>query len=314
MKMASWIIVVYMLSALCWWTFLLYSKNEIIFNQQMALFEYQENTNPTSITNVQDTYTSQRRMILAEGFMFGAAMICGVFYLRIGYKKSIRNTRKQNNFLLSVTHELKSPLASIKLAFETIKRRTLKPDQYKLISENGITEVDRLHKQLENMLTATSIDHHYKVQRSVISFQDLIDTIKHRRKYTVGENRVELILGVENPNKTVEVDIRGVIEISNNLIENALKYSEDQVKFIMSQNGNLVRLTVKDIGPGISEAEKKNVFSRFYRIGNEETRNSQGTGLGLFIVKHIVQRNDGKIEIINNRPKGSIFIAELKIA
>ena len=277
----------------------------------MILTELSE---PSKNDALEAEHKKQKLMIIGEGIVFGFALIVGVSYLWIIYRKDLKNTEKQNNFLLAVTHELKSPLASIKLAFETIKKRNLQREQYQTISTNGIVEVDRLHKQLENILDATSIDQKYYIHKSTVNLFELVEFIKNQRLNSIGESRVEYTILNEMPGVDFEIDIDGVMKICKNLIENAIKYSDEKVQVIFQQLNDLLIIKVIDDGNGIPEEEKVNIFRRFYRIGNEETRNSEGTGLGLFIVKQIVKKNDGRISLHNNQPKGSIFTVELKLS
>ncbi len=311
MKWAPWIIVVYMLAALCWWTYLLYSKNEVIYQQQMAIMLLQNNQDQANIAMIQDDYLRQKTMIVGEGIVFGIALISGIAFLYAAYRKTLKYSQRQNNFLLSVTHELKSPLASIKLAFETIKKRALKVEQNQMISENGITEVDRLHDQVENILMATSIDQQYTVQLQETTLTSLIEEIKIKRHNRPMENRITYSFD-GNQNSSFKVDMHGCFLICDNLLGNALKYSQEDVTLNLKKNSDSLEIRVSDHGPGIEEKEHKNIFSRFYRIGNEETRRSKGTGLGLYIVKRIVDKNNGSIQLANNTPTGTIFTIEIQ--
>jgi len=312
MKWAPWVIVVYMLAALCWWTYLLYNKNEVIYQQQQSIFLLSEEVDSEFKMEVQDTYERQKQMIIGEGLVFTFALISGLFYLWLVYKRNLKNSERQNNFLLSVTHELKSPLASIKLAFETIKKRNLTVEQNNKISENGIYEVDRLHRQVENILSVNAIERRYYVKRASSTLSELLELIKTSRMYAPGESRVQYVLKGEE-STPFKVDIDGVLRIIDNLVNNAIKYSHGEVECILQLGNEILEIIIKDQGEGIPEKEKKEIFKRFYRIGNEETRNSKGTGLGLYIVKTIVYKNGGHIKVENNTPKGSIFTAELKI-
>ncbi len=316
MKWAPWVIILYMLAALCWWTYLLYNKNEIIFQQQEAIFYLSDEQNQAFRAEVKDTYERQKIMIISEGIVFTLALISGLFFLWVGYRKNLKNSENQNNFLLSVTHELKSPLASIKLAFETIKKRNLNFEQNSAISENGIYEVDRLHRQVENILSVNAIEQRYFVNHVETTVPELINLIQTSRMYAPGESRVTYsILGEQSESpKKIHIDMEGVQRIADNLINNALKYSQDEVacSFEIVEDSFIIR--VKDTGEGIPKEERKHIFKRFYRIGNEETRSHKGTGLGLYIVKTITQKNKGDISISDNTPKGSIFTAELKMA
>lgn len=304
--------MIYMLAALCWWTFLLYSKNQIIHDQQIALLSLTESVDTNTLANVQDEYHRQKRMIIGEGIVFGLALIAGVSFLYGAYKKTLIYSQRQNNFLLSITHELKTPLASIKLAFETIKKRKLKPEQNASISSDGIVEVDRLHKQVENILTATSIDQSYVPQFEKSNLKDLLNEIIQNRKLRPDEERVSYEMDGDLK-KEFYTDIYGCLLVTENLLGNALKYSEEDVYLRLKLKKKNIVISVIDRGIGIDDLETKNIFKRFYRIGNEETRKSKGTGLGLYIVQRIVEKNKGQVTIEKNTPKGTIFNVEIGI-
>lgn len=295
-----------------WWTFLLVRKNNIIYTQQKEFITLTDNVSAQSNKQIDKEYFRQNIMIISEGIVFGLALISGISYLWIAYKRDLKNTARQNNFLLSVTHELKSPLASIKLAFETIKKRNLERHQNQDISKNGIIEVDRLHKQLENILDATAIEQNYYVDFINTNLTMLLDDIIDTRKNAIDESRVIYQVDKSSDTKSeFKIDVNAVRKICKNLIENALKYSKDNVEFNLAKKNNKLIISVSDTGPGIPDDEKDNIFKRFYRIGNEETRSSTGTGLGLFIVNQLVKKNNGQISLSNNSPSGSIFKIEL---
>lgn len=316
MKWAPWVIILYMLAALCWWTYLLYNKNEVIFQQQEAIFYLTDEQNEAYRDQVKGTYERQKMMIIGEGAVFTLALISGLFFLWVGYRRNIKNSESQNNFLLSVTHELKSPLASIKLAFETIKKRNLSFEQNSTISENGIYEVDRLHRQVENILSVNAIEQRYFVKHVETTAVELLKLIQTNRMYAPGEDRVHYsILGERSESlKKINIDMEGVMRIADNLINNAIKYSQEEVICEIEILDDTFVISVKDTGEGIPTEERKQIFKRFYRIGNEETRSHKGTGLGLYIVKTITDKNNGDIYITDNSPKGSVFRAELKMA
>ena len=103
--------------------------------------------------------------------------------------------------------------------------------------------------------------------------------------------------------------------IFSNLFENAVKYSGEDLKIelSLSQVGNTANVIIKDNGIGISDEDKLRIFDKFYRVGNEETRKTKGTGLGLFIVNYLVKTQDAQIDVYNNSPKGSIFELRFKV-
>jgi hypothetical protein len=120
------------------------------------------------------------------------------------------------------------------------------------------------------------------------------------------KRKVELNI---EPNVFMEIDRTSFPSIILNLFENAVKYSPDDSTITLAlkrQNGKIV-LSLADEGLGISDEEKKNIFQKFYRVGNEDTRKTKGTGLGLFIVNYLVQQHNGLVSVKNNTPKGSVF-------
>ena len=111
------------------------------------------------------------------------------------------------------------------------------------------------------------------------------------------------------PNVFFSIDKTTFPSIILNLFENAVKYSPENslIKIILKEQGNGVILSVSDEGAGITDAEKQNIFKKFYRVGNEETRKAKGTGLGLYIVKYLTEKHNGTVFVKNNTPKGTIF-------
>ncbi len=112
-----------------------------------------------------------------------------------------------------------------------------------------------------------------------------------------------------------EGDPVGLTSVVTNLVENAVKYSDpgEHIKIELEKTNNNIFITVADTGQGIAERERENVFRKFYRVGNEETRSAKGTGLGLYIVKQIVEQHEGKISVIDNKPQGSVFRVEMPL-
>lgn len=289
--------------AIVWWTVLLYRNNETIFELRREL----ANT-PIELNKIQRIYDVQKKMIFGEGLFIMAALATGVLLIRRSYKREIKNTKGQSNFLLSVTHEFKSPLAGIKLALETLKKRKLNPEQTFQITESALTETNRLGRLVENLLNATSIEHNYMPVMRETNIDFILDAIKKRN--LVHKDRVEYV-NLNHSSNHFRIDIDGIVLIGDNLIENACKYSKENVILNMWLENNYCHIQVVDKGIGIPTNEHKNITKRFYRIGSEETRKSKGTGIGLYIVKKVIVANKGQLSIKGNQPKGTIF--EIKI-
>ena len=247
-------------------------------------------------------------MVVGEGVVFLSLLIIGAFRLKKAIRDELALNKQQKNFLLSVTHELKSPLSSIKLSLQTILKRDLNKEQERSLIHNSLQDIERLDDLVGNMLMATRIENKsYSFPKEKLNFSNTVaEAIKQININLQGKR--EISASIEN-NIMINGDQFALLAMVNNLIENALKYSPDDSKVFvcLEKNNNQLTLLVEDNGIGILENEKGKIFQKFYRSGNENTRNTKGTGLGLFIVKQVIDNHNGTIHIKNNRPKGSIF-------
>ncbi len=247
-------------------------------------------------------------MILGEGSMFLVILVVGAIYFHRLLLKEKYIQSQQRNFLLSVTHELKSPLASIKLYLQTILKRDLDKEKREQFIQSSIDDIGRLDDLVENMLLASKIENRsYSFPKEEFDFSGLLNTMVNRLKINVQGKR-EVIAEIEE-----HIDIMGdrfaLGSMVNNLFENAVKYSEDQSRVIiqLKKENDKIKLMVCDEGCGIADADLEKIFQKFYRAGNEMTRKTKGTGLGLFIVQQVVNNHSATISIKKNLPKGTCF-------
>ena len=247
-------------------------------------------------------------MILGEGTVFIFIFIIGVYYMHKAIKGERKLHTQQKNFLLSVTHELKSPLASIKLYLETILKRDLDPEQKSSFLKNSLKDIERLDDLVENMLIATKIENQsYTFPKEQFNFSQLVNSVAERLQLHTCNSQV--IKASVQPFIFLNGDKFALTSVVTNLIENAVKYSPpcEEVKVSLKQKGDQIFFTVTDLGIGINDQEKSRIFEKFYRVGSEETRKTKGTGLGLFIVKQVLDKHQALIKVRNNNPSGTIF-------
>jgi signal transduction histidine kinase len=249
-------------------------------------------------------------MILGEGSVFVFIFFVGAYSLHSSIKKERKLQEQKKNFLLSVTHELKSPLASIKILLQTIQKRHLTKDQMLDFIGKSLMDIERLDDMVENMLLASKIDNRsYTFPKAEFSLSVLVDSIVNRLQLTKCEGTQQIIDAEIEPKIEITGDKFALTSVVTNLIENAIKYSgpcETVGVKLFSKEGK-VFLQVADHGIGIADNEKTRIFERFYRVGSEDTRNTKGTGLGLFIVKEVLDKHEASIKVKDNRPVGSIF-------
>ncbi len=318
MRLLSNIVIAYMLVAFAWWSVLLFVKNRDAFNAKSEYLQIvmvaEGNVDTREEFYKSDIYKSlakeyerQEWMIFGEATFFIISLILGIWLINRGYRNAMFAAQQRRNFLLSITHELKSPIASIRLAFETIFRRDLDKEKVNMLSTSGIKESDRLNDLVNNLLLAAKVESAYQpVMESLdlnLLFTETIDRLTE--KYPSANLSLEFNLNEGE----FEGDDFGIRSIVINLIENAIKYSPDpaNVELETGIDDNQLFLYIKDEGYGIPPSERKRIFDQFYRIGNEDTRRAKGTGLGLFIVQRVVNAHDGKINVLSNSPKGTRF-------
>lgn len=250
--------------------------------------------------------TRRMFMILGEGMVFFLILILGIWKLRSSIKKELRISRNQNNFLLSVTHELKTPIASSKLYLQTLQKHSLDPEKHDEILRKALQENQRLEKMIDNILNASRLE-----SRKLVLHTEKLDAsafvtsiVERYRKYAP-EAQFETAIPEDIQTQADPFILETIL---NNLIENALKYAGTAgpicVEMVKDQH---LHILVKDQGPGIPAQHQKDIFKKFYRLGNEDTRTQKGSGLGLFIAAEFSRLHKGQIKYHANQPKGAIF-------
>lgn len=247
-------------------------------------------------------------MIVGEGSVFLFVLCLGGYYLYRSLHKERDMYNQQNNFLLSVTHELKSPVASVKLYLQTMLKHELEHKKQQEFIRNALQDIERLDDLVENVLIATKIENRsYSFPKEDFNFSELVSGIVTRMHHNT-RDRCRLVTGLQE-NVMLYGDRFALSLAVSNLIENAVKYSKNGclVEIALKQEADQVRFSVKDNGVGIADREKDRIFRKFYRVGNEETRRTKGTGLGLFIVKQVLDNHAATIWVKDNEPRGTVF-------
>lgn len=245
-------------------------------------------------------------MVIGEGLVFFFILMLGLWKIRASIQKEMKMSKRQNNFLLSVTHELKTPLTSNKLYLQTLlKRKNLDRNQQEEMLVQAITENKRLEDMIENILTATRIENH-RLQLNIDEYNLSQEMTRITENWS--KSRVPVQLSIEG-NIITKVDLFIIETVLHNLLENALKYAGDQatIEVYLRREKNTITWGVKDNGIGIPQEMKGDIFKKFVRIGNEETRAQKGTGLGLYIVKSLLVFHGDSIQYLPKKPNGAHF-------
>jgi len=306
-----YLLVAYVFVQFFWWTYLLLDLNReaLALREQLLISEAFDDAEVKRIrAEYQDRVRSRNWMIAGEGAVFVLLMVFGIMRVRNTFKKESELNARQKNFLLSITHELKSPIASSRLQLETLLKRELPREKQQELVANALADTERLNKLVENILLAARIDNKsVEAHREDTAISELLGEI------------AEQVRMIYLPRQRMETDIAGGVRLMTdktyfhsivfNLLENAIKYSPSGslIRIMLREDQNRVTLSVADEGPGIPADEKERIFGKFYRIGNEETRSAKGTGLGLYIVKNLAEKLGASVSVKDNTPGGAVF-------
>lgn len=313
------LLLAYIIAAIIFWERSLQKLNGQIYAQQVLTLRSQvDSARAPTVYNeqmalLQNKLKMRTTQYVAEGTTFLVVILIGAAVVYRSLQRRIMLSRQQNNFMLSVTHELKSPIAGIKLNLQTLERRQLDDEKKELLINRSIKEADRLNDLCNNMLLTSRIEgRQYKPSIEIFDLSGLVeetvDEFAGRYSRMIQE---DIMPGcrIKGDKTTLEMAV-------NNLIENAIKYSPEEkpITVRLDKKKDCVVLQIIDEGPGIPDSEKRNVFNKFYRIGNEESRKAKGTGLGLYLTNKIILQHKGRITIKDNTPSGSMFEISLPAA
>jgi signal transduction histidine kinase len=306
-------LLLYTIAALVWWGILLHQQNSQIMalQQQVLVLRHREGMTDASFAQEAALISRERRLrnlqYLGEGSTFLLIILLSAGFVFQAMRRQIRFGRQQQNFMAAVTHELKSPIAVIRLNTETLQRHTLDDERRSRIYENTLGELNRLNQLCNNMLLASQFDsRQYHLTRETV---DLSALVGHIAVESAGRLRHHRLESSVQEGVLVSADVFMLQIAIHNLLDNAAKYAPSGTTIFLGlkEEHAEVSIRVADEGPGIPAAEKGRIFSRFYRVGNENTRRSKGTGLGLFLTSKIVRQHGGRIAVLDNKPKGTIF-------
>lgn len=256
--------------------------------------------------------------LLVLGALSFVLIITVLVLFVISLARGIIEVRKQDTFIDSVTHELKSPLASLQLCLETLGREGLETDAREKLRTMMLDDVDRLRAFIDDVLEANRLSYARAgmLNLSDISLRELTEDCAHAVRVRHRLSPEEVIIDVD-PGLVVSTDRAALGIVVKNLIDNAAKYSTRPAHVEVlgrSEADGKVLLEVRDAGIGIDQKNLKRVFHRFYRVEDQEVRERRGTGLGLFVVWALVKQLGGRVQAMSEgRGRGTTMRVELPI-
>ena len=306
-----WFLLTYIITALVFWFLSLVRQSTQMSEYKLLQLKKDAPDYSIKVAEIEKEEKRKVAQYVGEGATFMLLILVGAVFVYRATRRQIQLNAQQQNFMMAITHELKTPIAITKLNIETLLKRKLEEPQQEKLLHNALQESNRLNDLCDNILLASRIDAgDYLPDKEVINLSTLVEEsaayFKTRFPYQLIEETVEAGIYVKGDSLLLQLAV-------NNLIENAIKYSGKQkpVTVALQKSGAAVQLQVKDQGKGIAGKEKKKIFEKFYRAGDESTRKTKGTGLGLYLTKKIITDHNGNITVQDNIPSGCIFVISL---
>lgn len=314
-----WTLLIYIIAALIWWFISLERQNNEMTELRIARLRVSVDSLSVPVMynahfrEIQKDHKRNNAKYLGEGSIFLLLILVGAAFVYRSVRRQFYLQQLQQNFMMAVTHELKTPISVVKLNLETMLKYSLNEEKRKRMLSVMLKETSRLNFLTNNILVASELEGgDYRSSDEELDLSDLLKDcvldFRSRFPERFFKSQIE-----------EDVDIKGdallLQMMINNLLANAVKYSpkDAPVSAILKKKDERIQLEIIDEGPGIEESEKKKIFNKFYRIGNEVTRKTQGTGLGLYLCSKIASSHNADISVTNNQPRGSNFVVTFKI-
>lgn len=311
--LAYTLLLLYVISAIVFWGYSLNKQNKLIYQLEKEKWELMNNISHAKdykqeLNKLNEKKIRRTRQFLGEGSTFILVILMSATIVYYAYYRQQKLNTLQQNFMLSITHELKTPIAGIKLNMQTLQKRQLDAETQSKLIGSSVNETNRLDDLCNNILIATRLESSSKAAYTdeISILQLLNDTCKEFQSRFPDRGFVFVATTTDH---ILHGDYTLWKLVISNLLENARKYSpkNENIELNFYKEGKYHFIAVKDKGLGIPDEQKQKIFEKFYRVGNENTRTSKGTGLGLYLVKKIVKLYKYDITVKNNTPNGSIF-------
>ncbi|HET7118648.1 MAG TPA: ATP-binding protein [Hanamia sp.] len=304
-----WFLLIYILAALTFWYIALKKQNTEIFLYRMEMAGVNETGHVQKVKKIESERQRKITQYDSEAITFLLLLIAGAFFIFRLIRRQLLQSHQQQNFMMAITHELKTPIAITKLNLETMQIRKLDPVQQKKLIQSTIEEAIRLNTLCNNMLLMSQID----------AGGYTLANEKFDLATFVGDSTEDFI--TRFPDRKIEMELKDEIMITgdrlllqlaiNNLLDNAIKYSgkDDVVLVKVFQKQRNIFLQVIDEGKGVTARERGKIFEKYFRGAQMQAK---GTGLGLYLTREIVKQHHGDIRMTNNVPKGCVFEIRFK--
>jgi two-component system sensor histidine kinase CiaH len=302
-----WVLRVYIVAGIAWWFIALQTQSRQMAEYKLQALKMEQPDFASRLAAIRLEQQNNTARNIGEGSTFLLLILFGALFVYREVRRQIKGQLQQQNFMMAVTHELKTPIAIAKLNLETLQKHRLDEQKQQQLIRAALQETSRLDKLATNILIVSQLEGgDYQQAKEELDLSALLlETVNEFRR-RMPERSWELAV---TPGLSLLGDRQLLQMLINNLLDNAIKYSprESKISILLKTEGAHIVLSVKDQGTGIADDEKKKVFEKFYRSGQESTRSAQGTGLGLYLCRKIARDHGGTIKVSDNSPVGSNF-------
>lgn len=304
-----WFMLAYVVAALVWWFIALTMQNNATSEFRVADLPHNHPDYTGEVRRINEFRERKFAQYTGEGITFFLIIMGAAIFIFRAVRRQFKQGRQQQNFMMAITHELKTPVAIAQLNLETINKHKLEEKQREKLLTNTLEEIKRLNLLCNNLLVSSQLEQGgYIYTNEEIEADDLLNDIiqSFGNRFPARDLAYSIAPGIK-----IFGD-RQLLQIAiNNILENAFKYTKERITIQAASHASTLKLQVCDEGPGIPDEEKESIFNKFYRIGNAATRSAKGTGLGLFIARRIIRSQKGRIFVEDNKPRGACFVIEL---
>ncbi len=305
-----WFLLAYIFAVLVWWFIALNQQNKMMMRYKMEQLQPSDANYQARLNEIKFAEKRRTTAYLGEGLTFFFLLMAGAIYVFRAVRRELRISREQQNFMIAITHELKTPISVAKLNLETMQKRKLDEQQQQRLIQTTLEETNRLNALCNNMLLSSQIEAGgYRLTNEETNISELIEKCVHDFITRYPQQKIEADIV---PDIFIHGDRLLLQILTNNLIDNAIKYGgKEIVRVELTEKNDMITLQVKDQGKGIAAEERNKIFNKFYRVGNAATKAAKGTGLGLYLTKKIAGQHNANISVTDNTPTGAIFTVTL---
>jgi two-component system, OmpR family, sensor histidine kinase CiaH len=308
-----WFLLAYIIVALAFWLMKLENQNRQMADYKISELKKDDPAFAEKFATISDEKRRKTVQYIGEGSVVFLVILIASIFVYQAVRRQFKLQKQQENFMMAITHELKTPIAVAKLNLETLQKHNLDESRKQKLLQATLQETNRLNTLASNILVSSQLEGgRYRLSKEELDLSALVQTSVNdfRNRFPDRHWRIDIEPEIDMTGDALLLQI-----LVNNLVENAVKYSpkEAAIECSLHKRNKTILLQVIDEGPGIPDNEKKKVFEKFYRIGNETTRTTKGTGLGLYLVKKIVQDHHGHIRVTNNLTRGCNFMVSFTV-